>query len=346
MLRTQKMIVLTGQIEVVKKAAKTISGFKAVTLVERFNLDILKNVYKHNKNLVVVRPTYDMTLNKYRPIVINVISGKTNVEKHQLGDENILEDFPKILNHCGVDAGDHICHDSNSASYKKIKEKCFICKVAKGCPEKPEHILYESDNYIVLPGLGAFFEGYVMIVPKKHVMSMAELAEESDELYEEFLRVLNDMRFILESIYHKKIFVFECGSGKGGAGKHTTSIVHAHVHMAPSDIPVLKSVQKSGLHPGLIHPRSLKNYGEYPYMLYIDQEDTWYIVSDPDTYFPRQHPRQILADHMGLEEGKYNWRVYPYREKMDEIAEEIYSFLRKEYDNLPVWIQDSVKKYI
>ena len=46
MLRTQKMIVLTGQIEVVKKAAKTISGFKAVTLVERFNLDILKNVLK------------------------------------------------------------------------------------------------------------------------------------------------------------------------------------------------------------------------------------------------------------------------------------------------------------
>lgn len=109
---------------------------------------------------------------------------------------------------------------------------------------------------------------------------------------------------------------------------------------------MLALAQKSGLYPGLIHPRSLKNYGEYPYMLYIDQEDTWYIVSDPDTYFPRQHPRQILADHMGLEEGKYNWRVYPYREKMDEIAEEIYSFLRKEYDNLPVWIQDSVKKYI
>ena len=241
MLRTQKMIVLTGQIEVVKKAAKTISGFKAVTLVERFNLDILKNVYKHNKNLVVVRPTYDMTLNKYRPIVINVISGKTNVEKHQLGDENILEDFPKILNHCGVDAGDHICHDSNSASYKKIKEKCFICKVAKGCPEKPEHILYESDNYIVLPGLGAFFEGYVMIVPKKHVMSMAELAEESDELYEEFLRVLNDMRFILESIYHKKIFVFECGSGKGGAGKHTTSMF---MHMCIWHLQIYRSLNQ------------------------------------------------------------------------------------------------------
>lgn len=345
MLRTQRMIVLTGQIEIIKKAVKTISGFKAVTLVARLNPEIIKNVYKHNKNLLVISPTYDMGLNKYKPIVINAISGKTNIDRHQLGDENILEDFPKILNHYGIDVGDHICHDSNAA-YDEIKEKCFICKVAKGCPDKPEHILYESENYMVLPGLGAFFEGYVMIVPKKHVMSMAELAEESEELYEEFLRVLNDMRFILESIYHKKIFVFECGSGKGGEGKHTTSIVHAHVHMAPSDIPVLKSVQKSGLYPGLIHPRSLKNYGKYPYMLYIDQDDTWYIVSDPDTYFPRQHPRQILADYMELKEGEYNWRTHPHREEMDTIAEEIYCFLRKEYDNLPPWIQDSVKKYI
>lgn len=55
MLITQKMIVLTGQNDVVKKAADIIAGFKAVTLVERFNLDdILKNVYKHNKNLVLV----------------------------------------------------------------------------------------------------------------------------------------------------------------------------------------------------------------------------------------------------------------------------------------------------
>ncbi|MNS98692.1 hypothetical protein D3C72_1330640 [compost metagenome] len=182
-----------------------------------------------------------------------------------------------------------------------------------------------------------------MIVPKKHVMSYAELDEAE---YEEFLRVLNDMKFILESVYKKEIFSFECGSGRGGAGKHETSIVHAHFHLAPTDMPVLDQIHKSGLHPAFINPRDLSNYGEYPYMLYIDQQDNWYISSDPDTYFPRQHPRQVLAEYMELQKGEYNWRTNPLREKMDVIADEIYTFLRESYNTLPKWIQESVKKFI
>ena len=346
MLKTRKFIVLTGEQELLENALDIIEGFKAITIVRRPNTDIVENVYKHNKNVLTVKPTYDLRLSQYSPIVINVISGETNVENRQLGDNNILEDFPKILKDCGIDAGDHICHDSKNINSSTHKQKCFLCKIVEGHPLKPEHILYESKNYFVIPGEGAFMEGYVMIVPKKHIMSMAELAEQDEEIYKEFLGVLNDMRFILESVYHKKIFVFECGSGKGGSGKHETSIVHAHVHLVPSDIPVLKSVQNSGLYPALITSKSLKLYGEYPYKLYIDQEDTWYIVSDPDTYFPRQHPRQILADYMGLEEGVYNWRTHPYRERMDVIAEEIYQFLRKEFENLPIWIQKSVEKFL
>lgn len=346
MLKTQRFIVLTGEQELIEEALEIIQGFKAITIVRNPNPDIIENVYKHNKNVLTVKPTYDIKLNQYKPILINIISGKTNIKNRQLGDKNILEDFPMILEDCGVDVGDHICHDSNCTNQEILKQNCFLCKIVEGKPINPEHILYESENYFVVPGTGAFFAGYVMIVPKEHVMSMAEMAEKDEELYEEFLRVLNDMRFILESVYHKKIFVFECGSGRGGAGKHETSIVHAHVHLAPSDIPVLKAVHKSGLYPALINPKSLKFYGEYPYMLYIDQEDNWFIVSDPDTYFPRQHPRQILADYMGLPEGEYNWRTHPYRERMDIIADEIYAFLRSSFSELPAWIKWGVEKYI
>lgn len=149
------------------------------------------------------------------------------------------------------------------------------------------------------------------------------------------------------SIYKKEVFVFECGSGKDGGGKHTTSIVHAHIHLAPTDMPVLDEIHKSGLYPAAIEPFDLiANFGQYPYMLYIDQNDNWYITSDPNTYFPRQHPRQVLAHYMGLEKGRYNWREYPMREKLDIIAEEIYSFYRKEFDNLPRWIQKAVTKFL
>ena len=149
----------------------------------------------------------------------------------------------------------------------------------------------------------------------------------------------------INELSKKKIFVFECGSGRGGGGKHATSIVHAHIHLAPTDMPVLDEVHKSGLYPAQIESNELiKHYGQHPYMLYIDQKDNWYITSDPNTYFPRQHPRQVLADYMGLEKGHYNWRKYPMREKLDSIAKEIYTFLRNEYEHLPTWIQEAVKK--
>ena len=54
----------------------------------------------------------------------------------------------------------------------------------------------------------------------------------------------------------------------------------------------------------------------------------------------------VLADYMGLAKGEYNWRTNPLRERMDVIAEKFYEFIRKEFNNLPVWIQNSTKKFI
>lgn len=345
MNKTQQVIMLTGNAKVVENALDVIKGFKAVSVVRQLTPAIAENVFHHNKNVVYVADDMNLKLIRtYNPIVLNCVVGKSKIQNLQLGNEDIIGDFPKILDSLNVDVGDHVSFDSTLTDPEEIRKNCFLCKVVNGNPDKPEHILYESDNFIVIPGLGAFFEGYTMIVPKRHVMSFAELSEEE---FQEFLRVLNDMRFILESIYEKEIFVFECGSGRDGGGKHATSIVHAHIHLAPTDMPVLDEVHKSGLYPAPIEANELiRYYGQYPYMLYIDQEDNWYITSDPNTYFPRQHPRQVLADYMGLEKGHYNWRKYPMREKLDSIAEEIYTFLRKEYNHLPKWIQESVKKFL
>lgn len=337
---TQKVILLTGT---TTQTLEIIKGFKAISIVNELNQTIIENVFRHNKNVVYVSSSYNIDLiRQYQPIVINCVLGKTNFKNFQLGSEDIINDFPKMLDCVGIDVGDHISYDSSDN--KVVHNNCFICKVAQGNPDKPEHILYESKNFIVLPGLGAFFPGYTMIVPKKHIMSFAELSKNE---FEEFQQVLNDMKFILKSTYNGEVFVFECGSGEGGKGKHESSIVHAHVHLAITDMPVLEKVHESGLYPAQIQPEELiSSYGKWPYMLYIDQKNNWYITSDPETYFPRQHPRQILADYMGLNKGEYNWRTHPHREKLDSIAEEIYSFLREEFDNLPIWIQQRTKKFL
>lgn len=345
MNKTQRVIILTGDDKVVNRALETIRGFKAISVIRKLSSDVVKNVFWHNKNaLYVAKNELSIELiHKYSPVVIKCQTGKSEIDKLQLGLENVMKDFPDLLDSLDIDSGDHISKDSHDLG-DATKKNCFLCKVVEGHPDKPEHILYESQNFIVIPGEGAFFDGYTMIVPKKHIMSFAALSEDE---YIEFLQVLNDMRFILQSVYGKKVFAFECSSGKNGGGKHETSIVHAHFHLAPIDMPVLREIHKSGLYPAQIEPMDVvKTYEEYPYMLYIDQDDNWYITSDPKTYFPRQHPRQVIADYMGLEKGKYNWRIYPMRERMDVIADEIYSFLKREFNNLPVWIREATKKYL
>lgn len=342
---SQSVIVLVGNPNIVSKSLEIIKGFKAVTIVDRLTPAIVRNVHWHNKNVVydAANGGFDLKMViDFKAVVIKCISSnKSDFRNMQLGNA-VLNDFPEMLDKIDIDVGDHECHDSKNT--KTVKNNCFICKLVDGHPQNPEHILYESQNFMVIPGLGAFFPGYIMILPKRHVMSFAELTPKE---FEEFYQVLNDMRFILESVYKEKIFVFECGSGKNGGGKHSTSIVHAHVHLAPTDMPVLEEVQKSGLHPAKIKSQELiTEYGKYPYMLYIDQQDRWYITSDPMTYFPRQHPRQVLADYMGLAKGEYNWRTHPHRERLDTIAEEIYDFLRKEFKNLPMWIQRATEKYL
>lgn len=336
MKKTQRLIVIIGESSHITIAKEIITGFHACTVVKTLSHEILNNVFYYNKNAVFFSPTYNLIWANYNPIVIQ-LSQNTVAERSILGISDIVNDFPKLLEQHNVDVGDHASHDSSNMVHST--DNCLLCKIRDRATDTPEHIVYETDNFYVVPGTGAFFKGYLMIVPKKHVMSFALLSEEE---LNEFYSLLDDLRSILEGIYRKKVFAFECGSGRTGAGKHETSIVHAHFHLAPTNMPVLQEVQASGLHPALIDKRNLSEYGEYPYMLYVDQDDNWFIASDPHDYYPRQHPRQVLANWMGCYDI-YNWRLYPFRERMDSIARKFRDFCRDNSSMLPEWVRSSVR---
>lgn len=338
MKKTQRLIVVIGEPSLITQCIETINGFHACRIIKSLSQEILNNVYYYNKNAVYFAKNYNFAWSNYNPIIIRLSKYGTNIEHSMLGVNDVVTDFPKLLENYNIDAGDHSSHDSSNVSHTHSTQNCLLCKIRDRKSEEPEHIVYETQSFYVVPGTGAFFEGYLMIVPKKHVMSFALLSK--DEL-NEFYSLLDDLRSILEGIYGKKIFAFECGSGRTGAGKHETSIVHAHFHLAPTEMPVLQEVQKSGLHPALIDKMDLDEYGEYPYMLYVDQDDNWFIASDPHDYYPRQHPRQILANWMGCYDI-YNWRIYPFRERMDTIASEFRNFCKDNYLLFPEWVRSSI----
>ena len=337
---TQRLIVILGDASLItnEDLVKQISGFKACTVIRTLSAEMLDNVYHYNKNAVYFATSYCMNWASYKPVIIRITAdAPTDVEHSILGIDEIIKDFPKILDSKDIDVGDHSSQDSKGMVTQSTEE-CLLCRIYNGTSPHEEHIVYDTQNFYVVPGTGAFFEGYLMIVPKQHVMSFALL---DDLVLKEFFRVLDDIRSILEGIYQKKVFAFECASGRTGAGKHKTSIVHAHFHLAPTKMPVLKEVHSSGLHPLLIQKEDLQLYGEYPYMLYVDQEDNWFMASDPNCYYPRQQPRQVLANWMGCYKF-YNWRFFPMREKMPIIAKQFRDYCREHYNELPEWVKESV----
>ena len=336
MKKTQRFIIIQVKTSLISQVEEVLAGFKACTIVKKVSPELLNTVFYHNKNAVYVTSYVNWDYIQYNPIVLQCRFGISNIEMNILGSKNLVEDFPKILDAYDVDVGDHSCFDSSHCSSNT--DNCLLCRIRDRKSQNIEHIVYESNNFYVVPGTGAFFEGYLMIVPKDHITSFALLSEEKRD---EFLQVLNDIRLILQGIYKKKVFAFECSSGKTGAGKHKTSIVHAHFHLAPTEMPVLREVQKSGLHPSLISKHEWGKYGENPYMLYIDQDDNWFIADDPNDYYPRQHPRQVLAEWMGCY-NIYNWRYYPFRERMDIIVEEFRNFCKVNFQKLPKWVQESI----
>ena len=75
---------------------------------------------------------------------------------------------------------------------------CVFCNIDKSRPENT--IIEESDNFIVLPTIGALVDGYLMIVSKKHINSMSEL-KENEKIEYEFL--IEKYRNKFKNIYNK-----------------------------------------------------------------------------------------------------------------------------------------------
>ncbi|CCF62328.1 hypothetical protein IU438_21020 [Nocardia cyriacigeorgica] len=91
------------------------------------------------------------------------------------------------------------------------------------------YLLYESENFIVVPGAGALVPGYTLIIPREHILSLGYLP---DHLDTEFDTLLTGVKTWLTAEFGAEAHVFEHGAKnfreKGGACAD-----HAHTQVAP-----------------------------------------------------------------------------------------------------------------
>ena len=100
---------------------------------------------------------------------------------------------------------------------------CIFCQIVVG--ELPANILYRDEKVIAFPDINPLAPIHLLIVPRKHIPSLAHLSEDDSPLIGDMVNIANQlvkMENISESGYR---LVINCGQ-QGGQG-----VAHLHLHL-------------------------------------------------------------------------------------------------------------------
>ena len=260
---------------------------------------------------------------------------------------DVISQFQEIADKTNSDIGDHKKDCSGQNGIPTVDD-CAYCNCIKNnfydYKLDMNRVIYKSENFFVMPTLGEFILGYLLIIPIEHAMSNAEL---STSLQEEFLTVLNDISYILRLTYQTSDFlVWENGTGNSGKGKAKTSVVHSHVHIAPSKLTASKIKEISQFDFDEISYNELSLYGNRSYLLIREKENNWFINSNPEVYIPRQYVRQLLAQEYKITGDAWNWRTNPFPELMIKTIDDISFTLKSHWNKLPERIKQNTKSFL
>jgi len=189
---------------------------------------------------------------------------------------------------------------SNSCQFCREFETGKIEIKTKDTKLKIDRVILPSENFLIFPSLGQIVEGYLLIVPKEHYISVAQIPNKH---YNELREVQEKVRRVLTKHYSKPIF-FEHGplSKQERAG---CCVEHAHLHAVPTKARLLDEITKH------FQYRKIKNFSELPTKtayLFLEENNEKYVFPIKEV-IPPQYLRQVLAAKLGVPE-KWDWREY------------------------------------
>ena len=104
-----------------------------------------------------------------------------------------------------------------------MERDCIFCKIANG--ETDTHFLYETDTVVVFRDINPHAPVHLLIVPKKHIRSINDLAEDDGPILSEAVMAARLMARDLgiDRSGYKLLFNVESGGGQ--------VIFHLHMHL-------------------------------------------------------------------------------------------------------------------
>ena len=347
MRKTRNLFILLGTAQNVAQVIHKLQ-FKGTTIMEdSISNSCIHEVYKNNKSIICTSEHAGFEKFHESPIYIEVVNNSKPIFQNyiDISKGDIIGQFQNIAIRHNCDIGDHKTNSSGLNGAPTSKD-CAYCKILKNMESIPERRVYQSNNFFVIPTLGEFIKGYLLIVPINHIMSMAELNNSS---IKEFKEVMQDIEYILNLTYSTtKFLVWENGTGNLGIGKAKDSIVHAHTHIAPSNLTINQIKNMSRFNFTKISLDNLNEYSNDSYLLIRDDNtQDWWINNNSKLYIPRQYIRQLLASEYNIqEEDAWNWRTHPFRELMEQTVNDIIYAVKSNWKKIPSRIKQNTENCI
>ncbi len=100
---------------------------------------------------------------------------------------------------------------------------CIFCKIASG--EIPSALLYEDEDVVVFPDINPLTPVHLLVIPRKHITSLADMADEDTPIVGKMTRVANQVareQGISENGYRLTI---NSGADAGQV------VFHLHMHL-------------------------------------------------------------------------------------------------------------------
>ncbi len=169
----------------------------------------------------------------------------------------------------------------------------------------PSRVLYEDADFIVMPPLGEFMQGGLLVLSREHILSMAYLRPERFDRLEKLVCVIADA---LARHWGTRPLVFEHGPAVD-FGKGVCCVDHAHLNIFPAKLHVHPHLSER-CHERLTSLADLARWrsAEFGY-LFVQENDGIRRVYDGHNV-PTQLVRRIITTELKMPE-RWHWRDYP-----------------------------------
>jgi diadenosine tetraphosphate (Ap4A) HIT family hydrolase len=175
--------------------------------------------------------------------------------------------------------------------------------------EVETRILWEGNDWLLIPTIGPLTPGHLLLVPRKHYFSVLR---SPSEVLTEFNALLERCASKLQSLYKKDVLVFEHGTidGQKNCG---ACIEHAHLHIAPGPSTFISSATSE--FPGWSYRSTITDLipliGNSPYMLIGSvKPQPFFGVRQCRDHIPSQFLRRVFAQELE-EKVDWDWRKHP-----------------------------------